>query len=176
MPARLQKLAPLLLGAAVVAVVLALATGCGTDLEIAPLVQGQGDTEDAGPASTPDHQGLDAGSAADAVTPTRAARACAQTNTDACYQCCKALHPAGERTYDDAYYSCMCRPSACDGACASTECNVEGFIEAKPGSECWNCETQAEEPGGACFPRLSAVCDPDVECTAFRACWDACFT
>jgi hypothetical protein len=130
-----------------------LASGC------APLVS----WSQYGPSS-------DAGANADAGVP------CSEYDAGTCESKCCNAHPTSDNEYEAAYSACVCTVAVCESVCSDTDCsNAADAASAAVGSACYDCESKAELPSGACPPMM--LCGNSTQasdCMALANCYNNC--
>jgi hypothetical protein len=89
-----------------------------------------------------------------------------------CAQCCVANHQACVHAVRVADQSCVCTPSACASACASTYCsNPDDVPDTGSCADCLNTALT-----GACGSAADSVLSSNPDCTAEMTCLQSCPT
>ena len=95
---------------------------------------------------------------------------CAQHPSDECSNCCISVHAAGFAAYNNGITNCVCQPSVCQSACATTSCN-----SSNPQPPNTSCDTCYQNTGmDACAMAIQTACVSNADCVAMINCVSAC--
>jgi hypothetical protein len=91
----------------------------------------------------------------------------AQADAIACDKCCVDAHPDGDGFEEAQGDLCICAPTACRDACATSYCSPDGRMPPGAGDACDTCRRGMVD---TCAQSAAVACAANAECKAIRAC------